>query len=88
MLKNNLKKYRTTIFKKNNLPLTKTEFAQIIKISLQQYLRYENGGTIPSLEVGLIISQNLREKAEEENIESLKHVTVEDIWFIVPDNDE
>jgi len=88
MLKNNLKKYRTNTFKKNDLPLTKTEFAQIINISVQQYLRYENGGTVPSLEVGLIISQNLRNKAEDDNIESLKNITVEDIWFIVPDDDE
>jgi len=89
MLKNNLKRYRTLLMKKESgESLTKTEMANIVNVSIQQYLRYENGGTVPSLEVGMKIAQHLRQKSTKDNIELLREVRVDDIWYIVPGDGE
>lgn len=64
MIKNNLKKIRMQEYMMN-----KREFANILDIAEQQYSRYENGQTIPSLEIALKISDSIRKN-------------INDIWFL------
>lgn len=52
--------------------LNKKEFANKIAIAEQQYLRYESGAIIPSLEVCFRISKSLER-------------TIEDIWYMAED---
>jgi len=53
--------------------LNKKEFAKKINVAEQQYLRYESGAIIPSLEVCFRIARHLGKN-------------IEDIWFM--DNEE
>ncbi len=64
MIKNNLKSIRMQEYMQN-----KREFAKNIGIAEQQYLRYENELTFPSLEVSLKMSYKLNK-------------TVNDIWYL------
>lgn len=64
MIKNNLKSIRMQEHMQN-----KREFAKNIGIAEQQYLRYENAVTLPSLEIALKISNKLNK-------------TVNEIWYI------
>ena len=49
--------------------MNKREFAKIIEIAEQQYLRYENALSLPSLEISLKISNKLNK-------------TINEIWYI------
>lgn len=64
MLKNNLKAIRMGEFY-----LSKRDFSKKLDIAEQQYLRYENGQSNPSLEIAIKISIKL-------------HKHVDDIWHI------
>lgn len=64
MIKNNLKSIRMQEYMQN-----KREFSKTIGIAEQQYLRYENALTLPSLEISLKISYKLNK-------------TVNEIWYI------
>ena len=63
MLKNRLYEIRT-----NEFLATKRRFCQYIKVSEQQYSRYEGSRANPSLDVAMRVASNLRR-------------TVEDIWY-------
>jgi len=63
MIANDLKKIRMQKFLMN-----KKEFAKLLGIAEQQYLRYENGLGVPSLETCLKIAATLG-------------CTVNEIWF-------
>jgi DNA-binding XRE family transcriptional regulator len=60
MIKNNLKEIRMKEYM-----LNKKEFAKMLDIAEQQYLRYENGITAPSLEVCLKIAKALSKKMDD-----------------------
>ena len=64
MVKNNLKEIRM----KEHM-MNKREFAKKLDIAEQQYLRYENCVTTPSLELCLRIAETLSKK-------------LDDIWFL------
>lgn len=64
MLNNNLKKIRMQEYLMN-----KREFAKVLDIAEQQYSRYENGQTVPSLEIALKISNSIQKN-------------INDIWFL------
>ncbi len=66
MIINNLKKIRMQEYM-----LNKRDFAKKLDIAEQQYSRYENGQTNPSLEIAMKISHILQKKIEE-------------IWIINP----
>lgn len=70
MIKNNLKSIRMQEYMQN-----KREFAKTIGIAEQQYLRYENALTHPSLEISLKISYKLNK-------------TVNEIWYIENDKND
>lgn len=66
MIINNLKRIRMQEYM-----LSKRDFAKKIDIAEQQYSRYENGQTNPSLEIAMKIAQSLNKK-------------IDDIWTINP----
>ena len=64
MISNNLKSIRMQTFMMN-----KKEFAKMVGVAEQQYCRYENSTSQPSLEVAIRISNALEQ-------------TVNEIWWI------
>ena len=64
MIKNRLKEIRMKEYMMN-----KKEFAKVLSIVEQQYLRYENGINMPSLEICFKISNTLSKK-------------IDDIWYV------
>lgn len=65
MLNNNLK-----IIRMREYLMNKREFSKMLDIAEQQYSRYENGQSIPSLEIAIKISNSLQKN-------------INDIWFII-----
>lgn len=63
-MKNNLKEIRMREYM-----MTKREFSRLLNIVEQQYLRYENGLSTPSLEIALRIALTLNK-------------TVNEIWIL------
>lgn len=59
-LKNCLKKIRMAEFMQ-----TKRAFSSYLQISEQQYFRYESGGTMPSLDIAIKISDKLNRPVNE-----------------------
>lgn len=49
--------------------MNKREFSKMLDIAEQQYSRYENGQSVPSLEIAIKISNSLQKN-------------INDIWFI------
>lgn len=60
MIINNLKKIRMQEYM-----LNKRDFAKKLDIAEQQYSRYENGQTNPSLEIAMKIAYTLQKKIDE-----------------------
>ena len=65
MVKNNLQSIRMQA----PYMMNKKEFAQQIDVAEKQYLRYESGAIMPTLELCLRIAKKL-------------NMPVEDIWFL------
>ncbi len=64
MLNNNLK-----IIRMREYLMNKREFSKMLDVAEQQYSRYENGQSVPSLEIAIKISNSLQKN-------------INDIWFI------